>query len=205
MWQRCRGMEVAGRARSSGSSSENRSITNGCKGSFLSMNKKEGCVRCRMEAESGGESRASGFVKITRGVAWVLSACGALPKQEEVEEVEQKVAEAEHSRSAARRFLTRFCTPVFLEAFALTFLAGAPQLQPSSPAGKSRFKRSDAPVLYSGVLLQAHPLLARAHNPATAGLLAGWSPSDSAPLQSSPLMHVQDAWQACAGCLASMC
>ena len=45
--------------------------------------------------------------------------------QEEVEEVEQKVVEAEHSRSAARRFLTRFCTPVFLEAFVLTFLAGA--------------------------------------------------------------------------------
>ena len=44
--------------------------------------------------------------------------------QEEVEEVEQKVVEAEHSRSAARRFLTRFCTPVFLEAFVLTFLAG---------------------------------------------------------------------------------
>ena len=45
--------------------------------------------------------------------------------QEEVEEVEQKVVEAEHSRSAARRFFTRFCTPVFLEAFVLTFLAGA--------------------------------------------------------------------------------
>jgi hypothetical protein len=48
-----------------------------------------------------------------------------LAAQEEVEEVEQKVAEAEHSRSAARRFFARFCTPVFLEAFALTFLAGA--------------------------------------------------------------------------------
>ena len=46
-------------------------------------------------------------------------------RQEEVEEVEQKVVEAEHSRSAARRFLMRFCTPVFLEAFVLTFLAGA--------------------------------------------------------------------------------
>ena len=60
-----------------------------------------------------------------------------MPDQEEVEEVEQKVAEAEHSRSAARRFLTRFCTPVFLEAFALTFLAGAPQLQPLSLFCKS--------------------------------------------------------------------
>lgn len=44
--------------------------------------------------------------------------------QEEVEEVEQKVAEAEHSRSYARQFFTNFCTPVFLEAFVLTFLAG---------------------------------------------------------------------------------
>lgn len=44
--------------------------------------------------------------------------------QEEVEEVEQKVAEAEHSRSYARQFFTKFCTPVFLEAFVLTFLAG---------------------------------------------------------------------------------
>lgn len=43
--------------------------------------------------------------------------------QEEVEEVEQKVAEAEHSRSYARQFFTNFCTPVFLEAFVLTFLA----------------------------------------------------------------------------------
>ena len=58
----------------------------------------------------------------------------ALPEQEEVEEVEHKVAEAEHSRSAARRFLTRFCTPVFLEAFALTFLAGAPQLPLTHPS-----------------------------------------------------------------------
>ena len=44
--------------------------------------------------------------------------------QEEVEEVEQKLTEAEHSRSQLRRFCTKFCTPVFLEAFVLTFLAG---------------------------------------------------------------------------------
>lgn len=44
--------------------------------------------------------------------------------QEEVEEVEQKVADAEHSRSYARHFFTNFCTPIFLEAFVLTFLAG---------------------------------------------------------------------------------
>ncbi len=47
-----------------------------------------------------------------------------LARQEEVEEVEHKVSEAEHSRSYARRFFTKFCTPVFLEAFVLTFLAG---------------------------------------------------------------------------------
>ena len=44
--------------------------------------------------------------------------------QEEVEEVEQKLTEAEHSRSQMRRICTKFCTPVFLEAFVLTFLAG---------------------------------------------------------------------------------
>lgn len=38
--------------------------------------------------------------------------------------MEHKVAEAEHSRSYARQFFTKFCTPVFLEAFVLTFLAG---------------------------------------------------------------------------------
>lgn len=38
--------------------------------------------------------------------------------------MEHKVTEAEHSRSYARRFFTKFCTPVFLEAFVLTFLAG---------------------------------------------------------------------------------
>ena len=38
--------------------------------------------------------------------------------------MEQKLTEAEHSRSQMRRFCTKFCTPVFLEAFVLTFLAG---------------------------------------------------------------------------------
>jgi hypothetical protein len=45
--------------------------------------------------------------------------------QEEVEEVEQKLSEVEHSRGYVRRLFTKFCTPVFLEAFVLTFLAGA--------------------------------------------------------------------------------
>lgn len=38
--------------------------------------------------------------------------------------MEQKLTEAEHSRSQLRRVCTKFCTPVFLEAFVLTFLAG---------------------------------------------------------------------------------
>ncbi len=44
--------------------------------------------------------------------------------QGEVEEVEHKLTEAENSRGQLRRFFTKFCTPVFLEAFVLTFLAG---------------------------------------------------------------------------------
>ena len=44
--------------------------------------------------------------------------------QEEVVEVEHKLSEAEHSRSQLRGFCTKFCTPAFLEAFVLTFLAG---------------------------------------------------------------------------------
>ena len=44
--------------------------------------------------------------------------------QEEVDEVEHKLTEAENSRGQLRRFCTKFCTPVFLEAFVLTFLAG---------------------------------------------------------------------------------
>lgn len=48
--------------------------------------------------------------------------------QEEVEEVEAKLSEAEHSasHSAVRAFFAQFCTPVFLEAVVLTFLGGAP-------------------------------------------------------------------------------
>ncbi|KAK9827359.1 hypothetical protein WJX81_000872 [Elliptochloris bilobata] len=42
--------------------------------------------------------------------------------QEEVEEVEAKLTEAEHSHSAVRAFFAQFCTPVFLEALILTFL-----------------------------------------------------------------------------------
>ncbi|CAL5223754.1 g6316 [Coccomyxa viridis] len=43
--------------------------------------------------------------------------------QGEVEEVEHKLTESENSRGQLRRFFTKFCTPVFLEAFVLTFLA----------------------------------------------------------------------------------
>ena len=48
--------------------------------------------------------------------------------QEEMEEVEAKLTEAEHSasHSAVRAFFAQFCTPVFLEAVVLTFLGGAP-------------------------------------------------------------------------------
>lgn len=38
--------------------------------------------------------------------------------------MEHKLSEAEHSRGQLRRICSKFCTPVFLEAFALTFLAG---------------------------------------------------------------------------------
>lgn len=51
-------------------------------------------------------------------LSWLLLA------QEEVVEVEHKLTEAEHSRSQLRRFCTKCCTPAFLEAFVLTFLAG---------------------------------------------------------------------------------
>ena len=49
---------------------------------------------------------------------------GQVLVQGEVEEVEHKLTEAENSRGQLRRFFTKFCTPVFLEAFVLTFLAG---------------------------------------------------------------------------------
>ena len=39
--------------------------------------------------------------------------------------MEHKLSEAEHSRGQLRRICSNFCTPVFLEAFVLTFLAGA--------------------------------------------------------------------------------
>lgn len=49
--------------------------------------------------------------------------------QEEVEEVEAKLEASEQQpRTKWQRVLTQLCTPVFLEAFILTFLAGQPLL-----------------------------------------------------------------------------
>ena len=61
--------------------------------------------------------------------AWQAPSLRAAPSKQvvmqgEVEEVEHKLTEAENSRGQLRRFCTKFCTPVFLEAFVLTFLAG---------------------------------------------------------------------------------
>ena len=42
---------------------------------------------------------------------------------QELEEVEAKLEQDEKGQSRWRRELSRFCTPVFLEAFVLTFLA----------------------------------------------------------------------------------
>lgn len=45
--------------------------------------------------------------------------------QDEVEEVEAKLEASEQQpRTKLQRVLTRLCTPVFLEALILTFLAG---------------------------------------------------------------------------------
>ncbi|KAH9303920.1 hypothetical protein KI387_008324, partial [Taxus chinensis] len=43
-------------------------------------------------------------------------------QKKEMEEVEEKL-ESGQGKTAFRRFLTRFCTPIFLESFVLTFLA----------------------------------------------------------------------------------
>ena len=46
--------------------------------------------------------------------------------QEEVEEVQQKLAKAEADNGGPlQRMVSRICTPVFYEALILTFLAGA--------------------------------------------------------------------------------
>ncbi|MFS7996515.1 putative Gdt1 family protein [Helianthus anomalus] len=43
-------------------------------------------------------------------------------QKKEMEEVEEKL-ESGQGKTAARRFFSRFCTPIFLESFILTFLA----------------------------------------------------------------------------------
>nr|GMD36178.1 GDT1-like protein 4 [Ipomoea batatas] len=43
-------------------------------------------------------------------------------QKKEIEEVEEKL-EAGQGKTAVRRFFSRFCTPIYLESFILTFLA----------------------------------------------------------------------------------
>jgi len=53
-------------------------------------------------------------------IAWKSDPKGSQKK--EIEEVEEKL-ESGQGKSTIRRFFARFCTPIFLEAFILTFLA----------------------------------------------------------------------------------
>ncbi|KAF8670103.1 hypothetical protein HU200_050919 [Digitaria exilis] len=53
-------------------------------------------------------------------IAWKSDPKGSQKK--EIEELEEKL-ESGQGKSTARRFFARFCTPIFLEAFILTFLA----------------------------------------------------------------------------------
>ncbi|PIA29830.1 hypothetical protein AQUCO_05800122v1 [Aquilegia coerulea] len=54
-------------------------------------------------------------------IAWRSKDSKASQKKE-MEEVEEKL-ETQQGKTAYRRFFSRFCTPIFLEAFILTFLA----------------------------------------------------------------------------------
>jgi putative Ca2+/H+ antiporter (TMEM165/GDT1 family) len=54
-------------------------------------------------------------------IAWRSSDSKSSQKKE-MEEVEEKL-ESGQGKTASRRFFSRFCTPIFLEAFVLTFLA----------------------------------------------------------------------------------
>ncbi|XP_071732122.1 GDT1-like protein 3 [Rutidosis leptorrhynchoides] len=54
-------------------------------------------------------------------IAWRSSDSKASQKKE-IEEVEEKL-ESGQGKTAARQFFSRFCTPIFLESFILTFLA----------------------------------------------------------------------------------
>ncbi|XP_002983381.2 GDT1-like protein 3 [Selaginella moellendorffii] len=53
-------------------------------------------------------------------IAWKS---GVTEKQNELGEVEEKLEGSTHGKSRVRQFFTRFCTPIFLESFILTFLA----------------------------------------------------------------------------------
>lgn len=44
--------------------------------------------------------------------------------KEEIKEVEEKLAERKETTGKWRRVLLKFCTPVLLEAYILTFVAG---------------------------------------------------------------------------------
>ena len=81
--------------------------------------------------------------------SWTLCPCSLVLMQEEVDEVEHKLTEAENSRGRLRRFCTKFCTPVFLEAFVLTFLAG--EQLPGQGQTPALTKRKDV------CALQTHP------------------------------------------------
>jgi Ca2+/H+ antiporter, TMEM165/GDT1 family len=56
-----------------------------------------------------------------RSSAWGVHVSAECGLQEEIHEVEEKLGK--RPDSTARRLLRRFCTPVFLEAFLLTFIA----------------------------------------------------------------------------------
>ncbi|XP_023545881.1 putative pentatricopeptide repeat-containing protein At3g23330 [Cucurbita pepo subsp. pepo] len=55
-------------------------------------------------------------------IAWRSKADSKSSTKKEMEEVEEKL-EAGQSKTTFRRFFLRFCTPIFLESFILTFLA----------------------------------------------------------------------------------
>ncbi|KMZ66409.1 GDT1-like protein 4 [Zostera marina] len=56
-------------------------------------------------------------------IAWRSdSKTSAASQKKEIDEVEEKL-ESQQGKSSYRRFFSRFCTPIFLESFILTFLA----------------------------------------------------------------------------------
>jgi putative Ca2+/H+ antiporter (TMEM165/GDT1 family) len=55
-------------------------------------------------------------------IAWRSRSDSKASQKKEMEEVEEKL-ESGQGKSLGRRFFSRFCTPIFLESFILTFLA----------------------------------------------------------------------------------